>query len=86
MFGWPLYFFPVLVRKGHLKALGKPGQNNRRWFAAVEIERLSQDLVWLDKAVRIVEQHVRDQNAKQRGKSGGANLIECEPAGGVHVA
>src|SRR5881392_2601671 len=67
--GWPLYFFPVLVRTGHLKPLGKPAQNSRKWFAAVEIERLSRDLAWLDKAVRIVERHVHDLNAKQRGRA-----------------
>ena len=65
--GWPVYFFPVLVRFGHLKPLGKPGQNSRKWFAASEIERLSQDLVWLDKAVRLVEKHVSDKNMMQRG-------------------
>ena len=66
--GWPPYFFPVLVRTGHLKPLGKPAPNSRKWFAAVEIERLSRDVAWLDKAVRIVEKHVHDLNAKQRGK------------------
>src|SRR5262245_59749895 len=25
--GWPPYFFPILVRTGHLKPLGKPMQN-----------------------------------------------------------
>ena len=66
--GWPPYFFPVLVRTGHLKPLGKPSQNARKWFAAVEIQRLSQDVAWLDKAVRLVEKHVHEINAKQRGK------------------
>jgi hypothetical protein len=68
IFGWPPYFLPVLVRTGHLKPLGKPAQNSRKWFATAEIERLSRDLAWLDKAVRIVEKHVHDLNAKQRGK------------------
>jgi hypothetical protein len=67
--GWPGYFFPVLMRHGHLKPLGKPGQNSRKWFATSEIERLSQDLVWLDKAVRMVEKHVHDANAKQRSST-----------------
>src|ERR1044071_4052152 len=66
--GWPPYFFPVLVRLGHLKPLGKPAQNSRKWFATVEIERLSRDLAWLDKGVRLVEKHIHDVNAKQRGK------------------
>jgi hypothetical protein len=66
--GFPTYFFPVLVRHGHLKPLGKSAQNSRKWFARVEIERLSADLVWLDKAVRLAEKHVRDLNLKQRSK------------------
>ncbi|HMP82709.1 MAG TPA: hypothetical protein PKA41_08420 [Verrucomicrobiota bacterium] len=66
--GWPLYFFPVLVRAGHLKPLGRPSQNSRKWFATSEIMRLSHDIGWLDKAVRIVEKHVHDLNAKQRGR------------------
>lgn len=66
--GWPVYFLPVLVRFGHLKPLGKPGQNSRKWFATMEIERLSRNLAWLDKSVRIVEKHVSGLNKKQKGK------------------
>jgi hypothetical protein len=32
MFGWPNYYLPFLVRAGHLKPLGKPMQNARKWF------------------------------------------------------
>jgi hypothetical protein len=67
IFGWPLYFFPVLMRVGHLKPLGKPIQNARKWFATCELQRLAHDPEWLDKAIRIVEKHVRDANRKQRG-------------------
>jgi hypothetical protein len=70
IFGWPGYFFPILVRTGHLKPLGKPAQNARKWFATAEILRLSEDVTWLDKAVRIVEKQVHDANSKQRGKDG----------------
>lgn len=59
---------PFRVRVGHLKPLGKPAQNARKWFAAVEIERLSCDPEWLDKAIRIVEKQIRDMNEKQKGK------------------
>ena len=62
----PVLRFPVLVQMGHLKPLGKPAQNSRKWFATAEIERVSPDLTWLDKAVRIVEKYVHDINAKQR--------------------
>jgi hypothetical protein len=66
--GWPLYFFPVLLRAGHLKPLGKPTQNARKWFATVELQRLGADPQWLDKAIRIVEKHVQASNLKQRSK------------------
>jgi hypothetical protein len=69
MFGWPNYYLPFLVRASHLKPLGKPAQNARKWFATVEIERMSQDPDWLDKAIRIVEMQIQEMNKKQRGKS-----------------
>ena len=68
MFGWPEYFLPVLVRAGHLKPLGKPSQNSRKWFATMELQRLAGDRDWLDKAIRIVEKHVQQMNGKQRTK------------------
>jgi hypothetical protein len=68
IFGWPNYYLPFLVRAGHLKPLGKPAQNARKWFATVEIERMSCDAVWLDKAIRIVEKQIQEMNKKQRVK------------------
>jgi hypothetical protein len=68
IFGWPEYFLPVLVRTGHLKPLGRPAQNSRKWFARVELEHLARDREWLDKAIRIVEKHVQQVNEKQRSK------------------
>jgi hypothetical protein len=68
IFGWPNYYLPFLVRTGHLKPLGKPAQNARKWFATVEIERMSCDLDWLDKAIRIVEKQIQEMNRKQKGK------------------
>jgi hypothetical protein len=64
--GWPPYFMPLLARAGHLKPLGKPVQNSRKWYATVELGRLSRDPVWLDKAVRIVDRLVREANGRQR--------------------
>jgi hypothetical protein len=68
MFGWPDYYLQFLVRAGHLKPLGKPAPNARKWFATVEIERMSGDPVWLDKAIRIVEKQIQEMNQKQRGR------------------
>jgi hypothetical protein len=73
-FGWPNYYLPFLVRAGHLKPLGKPVQNARKWFATVEIERMSSDPDWLDKAIRIVEKQIQEMNKKQRGKESGMAL------------
>ena len=68
MFGWPDYYLPVLVGAGHLKPLGKPAQNARKWFATVEIERMCNCPDWLDKAIRIVERQIQEMNRKQKFK------------------
>ncbi len=65
--GWPAYFMPLLARAGHLKPLGKPGQNARKWYATVELERVSLDPAWLDKALRIVDRLVREANGEKKG-------------------
>ncbi len=65
--GWPPYFMPLLARVGHLKPLGKPAQNARKWYAMVKLERVSRDPVWLDKAIRIVDRLVCEAYDKQKG-------------------
>jgi hypothetical protein len=67
IFGWPNYYLPFLVRAGHLKPLGKPMQNARKWFATVEIEQMSCDPDWLGETIRIVEKQIQEMNRKQRG-------------------
>ena len=56
------------MRAGHLKPLGKTAQNARKWFATIEIKRMSQDPDWLDKAIRIIEKQIQEMNKKQHGK------------------
>ena len=48
--------------------LGKPAHNACKWFATVEIERMSGEPVWLDKRHSNREKQVQKQNQKQRGK------------------
>jgi hypothetical protein len=55
IFGWPNDYLLFLARVDHLKPLGKPAQDVRKWFVTIEIERMSQDSAWLDKAIRIVK-------------------------------
>ena len=66
IFGWPEYYIPFLVRAGHLKPLGKPAQNSRKWFATVELLHLGEDAQWLDKAIRIVEKSIRAMNGREK--------------------
>ena len=61
--------FPVLMRARHLTPLGKTMANGRKGFATCELERLSRDRVWRDRAIRIVERHVQESHRKQRGKT-----------------
>ena len=68
IFGWPQYYLPMLMRAGHLKPLGKPMQNGRKWFATVDIEQASANPDWLDKAIRIIGKSINEKNSKQRGK------------------
>ena len=67
--GWPSYFLTLLVRAGHIKPLGKPSQNSRKWYAKVELDRLGCDAEWLDKAIRIVEKSGQVSYARQLNKS-----------------
>ncbi len=48
---------PVLIAAGLLKPLGKPAPNSPKFFARVQIERLGQDLDWLNQATRCVSRH-----------------------------
>ena len=68
LFGWPLYYFPILARAGHLIPLGKPAQNSRKWYSTAQLEYLSRDPEWLDKAIRIIERYIQGLNQMQRGK------------------
>ena len=68
LLGLPIYTIPMLVRAKHLKPLGRPAQNARKWFARAELHALMQDRAWLDKAVNIVERCIREMNLKCRNR------------------
>ena len=74
IFGWPNYYLPFLLRAEHLKPLGKAAQNVRKWFATVEIQRMSCDPDWFDKAIRIVEKQIQEMNKKQGARQGCSNV------------
>jgi len=47
IFGWTDFYLLFLMRAGHFKPPGMPEQNARKWFATVEMERMSRDTGWL---------------------------------------
>lgn len=60
---------PTLVHAGLLKPLGKKLEpNSPRYFAAVEIERLAQDVAWLNKATDATRNHWRKKNARRANR------------------
>ena len=69
-----------------MKPLGKPGQNARKWYAMVELERLARDPAWLDKAIRVVDKLVRVANGKQTGQGHEETLsvLEAGELGPAH--
>jgi hypothetical protein len=59
---------PILMGKGLLKPLGKPAPNAPKFFARVEIERLSKDIDWLDEAtLRVTQYWKRKRDRKAKG-------------------
>ena len=50
------------------QAAGEARTERQEWFATIEFDWMSQDLDWLEKAVRIVEKQIQEMNRKQRGK------------------
>jgi hypothetical protein len=60
----------ILVAKRMLSALGNPPRGAPNWFATVTILDLANDAKWLDKASRIVREHVRAKNQEVKVKNG----------------
>jgi hypothetical protein len=60
IFGWRNYYLPFIVRAGNLSPPGKPAQNACERFATVEIERMSWDTNWLDKAIYTLGKQQKD--------------------------
>ena len=63
--GWPQYILTILASAGHIKPLGRPSQNSRKWYARVELDRLGGDAEWLDKAILIAERRVNLMNGRR---------------------
>ena len=62
--GFSAHEIPILVQKGLLTPLGHPARNNVRFFAAVKLQELRQDVKWLAKATDATSEAWRIKNAK----------------------
>lgn len=64
LLGFLPHEIPLLVRAGLLKYLGRPAPNAHKYFCAAEIEELSKNRAFLDKATREVGRYVTQKNKK----------------------
>lgn len=62
--GFSAHEIPILVSKGLLKPLGHPARNGVRYFAAVTLKELKQDVKWLAKACDATSEAWRIKNAR----------------------
>jgi len=56
----------VLMKAKMMEPLGGHAPGVQRMFAAVEIQRLHNDVKWLSKATRVLREHFRLRNNKQK--------------------
>lgn len=62
--GFSAHEIPILVQKRLLTPLGHPAKNGVRYFAAVTLKELRQDVKWLAKASDATSEAWRIKNAK----------------------
>lgn len=67
--GFSDHDIPILVKAGLLNPLGQRQEHNTpRYFAAVEIQRLANDVEWLSKATDATRNHWREKNARRANR------------------
>ena len=63
--GFKSHDIPLLTKAGLLKPLGRPMPNSDKYFGAVTLNELRQDVQWLSKATMVVSQHWKEKNARK---------------------
>ncbi len=85
LLGFPTHDIPVLIRKGLLHPLVKSApRNSVKWFAAVEIEEMAKDKVWLSKASATISQGWREAN-QARSRTQRVEGVNAVPADQIHA-
>jgi hypothetical protein len=59
----------VLVDHRMLAPLGSPPAGAPLWFSTAQVLSFANDVRWLDKATRILREHVRERNQKAKAKN-----------------
>lgn len=59
----------VLTKAKMLEPLGGHAPGAQRMFAAVEVQRLHNDVKWLSKATRLLRDHFQLKNRRQKDKT-----------------
>ncbi len=59
----------ILVAARMLKPLGSPPKGAPLWFSTSVILKLADNTAWLDKATRIVREHVKEKNENSHARS-----------------
>lgn len=68
--GFAEHDIPILVRERLLSPLGKPAANAPKFFARVVIEKLANDIGWLDKASIATARYWKRKREAQAGNDG----------------
>ena len=68
LLGFNEHDIPVLVSAGLLKPLGRPTATGSKYFAAVELQTLRNDIRWLVKASDAIVNHWRSKNSGRKNR------------------
>lgn len=63
--GFMEHDIPVLVRAKLLKPLGEPAANAHKFFSTAELQHLTEDRSWLDKATKAVSRYWQGKNQRR---------------------
>lgn len=68
--GFADHDIPILIRTKLLKPLGNAavGSNCVKYFATAELETLSLDRAWMDRATKVVIEHWRRMNCRRQNR------------------
>ncbi len=69
LLGFADHDIPVLVSSGLIRALANPSPGSPRFFAACEIQKLTEDPEFLARATRVMTKHWRSKNARRSAQA-----------------